>query len=398
MKAMIFKGRKKNLFVVLAFIIAQTIVYSQNLIVNPSFEIPADSNRMLPPGEYDIARAKGWSKPTRAQATLYSSIPTLATGNRAMSKWKFMAKEGNNVAGITTFGALNMGNEKAELREYLQGSLIQALTVGKKYYISYWVHFHNEGTNNIGFVFTTRPLSIDSVFRLTLQPQINNTQLINYSNSNPWIQVRDSFIAREPYTHLIMGNFYANKETKVQSNQYHYHKAYIDDMTLTVANDDKMPARDFDAMVAEAIKKENTTPSVSNSISTLNTNNTDISSNTSVMKGEVLVLDKVWFDYNASNLQKSSSTQLDKLVFYLEKNPNMHILVKGHTSSEGTTEYNMKLSEARAQAVVNYIISKGISVGRLTYKGFGETQPVTTNEGEDNRQKNRRVEFEVIRN
>jgi hypothetical protein len=90
----------------------------QNLVVNPSFEMAADSGQLIPPGEFSVTKAQGWTLPTRAQASLFSSIPTIATGNRSMSRWKFTAKEGNNVAGIMTYGTV-AGIEQNELREYI---------------------------------------------------------------------------------------------------------------------------------------------------------------------------------------------------------------------------------------------------------------------------------------
>ena len=74
----------------------------------------------------------------------------------------------------------------------------------------------------------------------------------------------------------------------------------------------------------------------------------------------------------------------------------MKILVKGHTSSEGNDEYNQKLSENRSKAVVDYLKAKGIAQERLSFKGFGKSQPVNGNDTENSRQMNRRVEFEVI--
>ena len=74
----------------------------------------------------------------------------------------------------------------------------------------------------------------------------------------------------------------------------------------------------------------------------------------------------------------------------------MKIEIGGHTDSKGSAEYNKKLSNDRAQSVVNYLIENGISASRLTYIGYGKDQPVATNETEEGRQENRRVEFKVI--
>jgi OmpA-OmpF porin, OOP family len=373
------------------FIMHPLSISAQNLVINPSFELPTESDKLIPPGEFNVSRALGWTMPTKAQATLYSSIPTIATLNRAMSKWKFMAKDGNNVVGITTYGVI-ASDTKKELREYVQGTLNQPLTIGKKYYVTYNVHFHCEGTNNVGIYFSTKQLKTDSAYRLPVYPQINNKKITAYNKD--WTEVRDSFVAREAYTHFTIGNFFTNSETTIESNKLNYHKAYLDNIVIEEQQDSKMASKLLDMMV------ENTTvtPSLN---TTKNSSTPSVSSPNSsniptVLKGEILVLDKVWFQFNASGLQNESSTQLNKLVLLMQKRPNMKILVKGHTSSEGGDDYNMKLSETRAQSVKQYLISQGIVGERIASKGFGETQPVATNDTEGGRQRNRRVEFEIM--
>lgn len=391
-------SNKLTIFSILLIVCNLPILRGQNLVINPSFEISRDTHSLIPPGEFHITKALGWSTPSRAQATLYSSIPTIATTNRAMNKWRFMAKEGNNVGGIMTYGTI-MGETHRELREYMQGSLKKPLTIGKKYYISYWVHFQCEGTNNIGIAFVSKPVSTDSVYRLRLKPQVNNPNIVNYTTTQ-WTFVRDSFTAREPYTHFIIGNFYSNDETKVQSNKYHYHKAYLDEINVEEAVDVKMPSRTFEidesALVNNNVKNNKTsTPSVSNNVSDKNKANNAVPTTTEVIKGDVLILNKVQFKFNSSDLDPTSFAQIDLLALLLKKETNMKILVKGHTSSEGNDEYNNKLSESRAKSVVNYLISKGIQKSRLSYKGFGKSQPIEDNDTENGREKNRRVEFEV---
>jgi outer membrane protein OmpA-like peptidoglycan-associated protein len=112
----------------------------------------------------------------------------------------------------------------------------------------------------------------------------------------------------------------------------------------------------------------------------------------------------VYYDFNKASLQETSYPSLDDLVRLLNENPTMQIELSAHTDSKGTDEYNNKLSEARAQAVVDYLISKGIAKERLIAKGYGESLPVAPNtnaDGTDNpegRQLNRRTEFKVLKN
>ncbi len=96
------------------------------------------------------------------------------------------------------------------------------------------------------------------------------------------------------------------------------------------------------------------------------------------------------------SLRSESIAELNRLKRILDDNPSMKIEIGGHTDSKGSGEYNKKLSNDRAQSVVTYLIENGIDTTRLTYKGYGKDQPVASNETEEGRQENRRVEFKVI--
>ncbi|CAN5204291.1 hypothetical protein BH23BAC1_BH23BAC1_07820 [soil metagenome] len=111
---------------------------------------------------------------------------------------------------------------------------------------------------------------------------------------------------------------------------------------------------------------------------------------------EVIVrLNNIFFDFDKSNLKKESSPELDRLVKFLESSPNLSIEIRGHTDSKGSDDYNQKLSERRAKAVMDYLTQNGINAKRLASKGFGESVPITTNETDEGRTQNRRVEFVV---
>ena len=73
------------------------------------------------------------------------------------------------------------------------------------------------------------------------------------------------------------------------------------------------------------------------------------------------------------------------------------IKVKGHTDNRGTADFNMKLSNDRAKAVVDYLIKRGVSPSKLTYEGYGMSLPLTDNDTEEGRSLNRRVEFEILK-
>lgn len=121
--------------------------------------------------------------------------------------------------------------------------------------------------------------------------------------------------------------------------------------------------------------------------------------------GSTVVLENVFFDLDSYNLRSESFIELDKLAQYLKDNPTLKIELQGHTDTQGDDKHNMELSQNRAKAVYDYLISKGIAKERLTYKGYGETQPVVTDaeiaamktdkEKRDAHQKNRRTVYKI---
>jgi outer membrane protein OmpA-like peptidoglycan-associated protein len=104
-------------------------------------------------------------------------------------------------------------------------------------------------------------------------------------------------------------------------------------------------------------------------------------------------LRNIHFEYDKAILKSSSFAELNKLLIYLLKNPNHTLDIFGHTDHDGSEIYNLQLSQARAEAVAKFLIQKGISVQRLSFKGFGESQPIAKNTSENGKQLNRRVEF-----
>ena len=111
--------------------------------------------------------------------------------------------------------------------------------------------------------------------------------------------------------------------------------------------------------------------------------------------GTKIILRNVFFDVDKATLRPESESELAKLVETLKNNHTMKIQITGHTDSDGNEDHNLKLSEARALAVVDYLVAKGIEASRLTYKGYGETMPVKPNDTPENKQLNRRTEIEI---
>ena len=107
-------------------------------------------------------------------------------------------------------------------------------------------------------------------------------------------------------------------------------------------------------------------------------------------------LKNVFFEFDSWELLDESTRELDNLIKLLNQNPTVKIEIGGHTDIIGTEEYNQSLSEKRAIAVVDYLVSKGISSERLSYKGYGNSMPIGDNNTEGGRSLNRRTEVMIV--
>jgi len=107
--------------------------------------------------------------------------------------------------------------------------------------------------------------------------------------------------------------------------------------------------------------------------------------------------EKVQFEYNSANILEVSHSLLNEVADVIKKTARIKkIQVEGHASSDGADDYNMRLSDKRAKAVRAYLVTQGVDKEKLVAKGFGETKPIADNETEAGREKNRRVEFNIV--
>ena len=118
---------------------------------------------------------------------------------------------------------------------------------------------------------------------------------------------------------------------------------------------------------------------------------------TQLKKNEGLLLDRVQFPSGQTSLTSQTTSELDKLVSYLSQNTEYGIEVAAHTDASGSEAGNLRISQARADAIKRYLVSKGIDVKRIYAFGYGEAAPIATNATPEGRSKNRRVAFSIFR-
>ncbi|PKQ65183.1 hypothetical protein BZG02_03525 [Labilibaculum filiforme] len=117
-----------------------------------------------------------------------------------------------------------------------------------------------------------------------------------------------------------------------------------------------------------------------------------------IEKGKEIVLRNVFFNVDSWDILPKSEIELNRLFTLLQTYPKLKIEIAGHTDTTGTKEYNLNLSNNRAKEICQYLILKGIDTARLTYKGYGASQPIASNQTEEGRALNRRTEFKIIEN
>jgi outer membrane protein OmpA-like peptidoglycan-associated protein len=120
-----------------------------------------------------------------------------------------------------------------------------------------------------------------------------------------------------------------------------------------------------------------------------------------VFPQKMIVIPNIYYDYDKATLRPESKLVLDSILIFFKENPDLTVELGSHTDSRGSDEYNNKLSQARAQSAVDYLVEKGIPVERLVAKGYGKTMLLnncTTGApcSEEEHQKNRRTTFRIV--
>jgi OmpA-OmpF porin, OOP family len=338
-----------------------------NLIPNPGFELIDE----LPKTWYnlggDFTRAsKFWSSPTGGSPDLYSPSLTVPHGWASKGFGNTKPKSGKNMVGLTLFGCQG---GKPHCREYIQVRLIEPLVMGQKYELDFWLK-HLPGSleiNNIGAYFSKKEYKIQTDPLLYFKPQVLSQYII--SCEEYWERFSATFIATNESEFMIIGNFYPDSLTVTRSNQedgYGFAYYYIDDISLKKVR----------PLVPMTLK-------------------TDDLRLAAFSEGDIIELKYLYFESDKSELHPRSFIELNKLVRVMQARPSMKIEIRGHTDNLGEEQYNLKLSKDRAQAVARYLIKNKIPSKRLKFDGYGSRLPIDSNESEEGRQNNRRVEIYI---
>lgn len=384
---------------ILLFCFLPINLLAQNLVVNPGFEEltrgfkPKTCTPVYTSDEFNNSLF-GWK-------TLSFSTPDIISFDSEIHNCTVLTpREGKIYAGIITYLPKFDTRQDYDYHEFLQGTLIKPLQLGKQYRLQFWVQQNDTiatqhiqtiyrsttpslplSSNNIGVLFSTRDISNIPIYKTSdLKPQINIDRIIAPKSGN-WQLISLDFIADKPYRYFIIGNFYQDDETitdnfdvaakvpeQATKNGYFVGSlalikriAYycIDDVSIILVNENE----------ETSIIIENNKP---------------------------YTFKNVQFETGKWELLPGAEEELAKLVEFIHQNPDKHFEIAGHTDDVGDDAANQLLSEKRAKTVYDYLLQNNISKKQISYKGYGESYPVADNITPKGKQRNRRVECKII--
>ena len=366
-----------------------------NLVPNPGFEDVTNLHcRWNQDGRKYMEDIPYWDSPTETTPDIFSSKlkPSCWANPKKHSEGKQNPRTGYNMAGIKTYGK---GGTETFWHEYLLIKLDSPLVKGQKYFAQMYVNravSSSHASDNICMAFLDSAIATRDRMPLYITPQVCSDGVIS-SRWNMWKEVSGALTAKSNAQYLLIGNTYSDDDTRTEKFEQGQGGAYyyIDDVTVRRATDsDKMAV----------VPKESVAPRpkvILAKAEIVSTKEIKLDS-IDYRPGNIIKLDNIFFEFDKAELLPESRQELDKLGDILFDYPHMVIQISGHTDNIGSSDYNAKLSESRAKAVVDYLIEKGTNKNRLSYQGYGDTRPLATNATPEGRAKNRRVEFLILSN
>ncbi|MCB0795445.1 MAG: OmpA family protein [Flavobacteriales bacterium] len=360
-----------------------------NLVPNPGFET---TQRLYCRWTTEARKFNenliDWNSPTETTPDHFSTEndPECWSHPGKRTNGKASPHGGSAMVGIKTWGK---GNTPSYWHEYLQCVLPEPLEQGRRYIAEMWVRraeFSNEASNNIGMWFTDKPISTRDRLPLYFTPYVNEADIVK---KRGWHKVSGVFDATGSERYLLIGNFYGDEHTSHERMPDGERGAYyfIDDVNVRIAPEGTAltpkPMESIPPPPKVIVPDHASTAEVD-----LYTVEPEI--------GKSIRLDNIQFDFDKAILKKESEEELGRIVDLMTDYPFMRIKISAHTDDQGSDEYNRKLSEARAKAVVDHLVEHKVEAERLTWSGSGETAPLADNSTEAGRALNRRVEFTVL--
>ncbi|MBK6993765.1 MAG: OmpA family protein [Lewinellaceae bacterium] len=341
-----------------------------NIVPNPSFERFASAPiGWSYKGAYFGEVVKYWFSATTASPDIYGPdvhVP-MDWADKGFGDQK--PRTGKCMAGLTLFGCTN---GKPHCREFVEIQLAEPLVIGQAYHVEFWVTHLDKSLqiNNLGAYF-----SISEIKRQTDEVLVRDAQ-VSAKNIVPapggkWVKVSGQFVAKYEAEYVVIGNFQDDFNTLSQAPKadcFNYAYYYLDDVLVK-----KIPPYMPVPVKPDDLSLQKLEP------------------------GKTIQLKNIYFEFDKDELMPRSYVELNKLLKIMRENPKLSIEIVGHTDALGDDDYNLELSRRRALAVVNFLQQNKISKNRLRSHGDGEAKPIASNETDEGRAQNRRVEFVVVK-
>lgn len=387
--------KKGALFLFILFIQNALAQFSsrQNLVPDSSFE----SNTIMPL-EYSMLGANtSWKSPSRGTPDLFCKcnkkqvkLSRVNVPKNSMGEQE--ANTGKCYAGIF---AVSHGY----YREYIQTSLNNSLQAGKEYELKMYVSLSDYSplaVDKLGVCFLNGNKKYEHSQEITdLKPTYINVDYEVGLDINGWHEITLMYKAKGGENTLLIGAFAIKRLYKTDNNvppeisspiwkKYQRDSYYyFDDISLHEFIPEKIDTVEPPDNPYFAKMKFDPPDTVVVAPDTISTPAAD----------EIIVLKNVLFETGSAVLSPVSYSELNTVAMYVMANPNNKIEIYGHTDNQGDEEKNLKLSLDRAKAVANFMMVRGVTPANVKYEGFGSKKPIDSNDTDDGRKRNRRVEF-----
>ena len=288
-----------------------------------------------------------------------------------------------------------------QYRQYIISPLLCPLINNETYTINLKLKALGFALDELGILFTENFPNAKCILTDSIpQIKLKNKKGFLYDKKG-WFEIEQKYIANGSEKYIVIGNFKNDKELRwkrINHNAF-YANYLIDDISLIPNNvEDACNCESLiDSIIHETRRHNFNKPCYNkNGINLFSELLDSIYLPQKLELGKKVILENVFFDFGKSVLLNTSFVELIKLIDLLNTNLDKKIKLIGYTDNKGSDEYNFTLSEQRAKAVADYLIENGISQERVSFEGKGNSEPIETNETDEGRTKNRRVEFIIF--
>ncbi len=373
-------------FILIGLLLPDQLTFSQNLVPNPSFEVPIN---------FDSENQLNWHKLQGSDTPDYFNFSGKSSSETIFAKYTGGAdpKTGDGFIGLFCY-RVNPQRGIRNVREFVETELLKPLEKDSLYKIELSLLLDGESNiaiKNFGVMFSGVTMQSNKdlkLFKLKPQIEFNSSYLINTHN---WITLQSFYKSTGNEKYIILGNFRSDKNTVYKKIVPENQKGKKEKWDLS--RTEKASYYYIDDVSVEKVSIRNEIPDSDQ------VQRTEVPDTFNINKIEVdsaIILNNVFFNFDKYDLLPESYKELDKLYYLMKTNPSIKIRIEGHTDNIGGYQYNLELSLRRVESVARYLISKGISEQRIETAGYAFNYPIASNETEEGRKMNRRVVFKII--